>query len=263
MRSSLRAAAGSILSVGLVLLASPGTARAQRGNTPKVADAKPGEVRLMATSAIRGPIEAIRAEAERAIGHPLLIEFGSARGNLRDEILGGQAFEVAIVLSDVLDDAAAQGKIVPESRFDVAHVDVAIGQRGAAPKVDISTPNALKKAMLEAKSVKWAATGAALPGTNNILDSLTLRDAIKDRSNLRGEVPLGPGEYELVINPLSEIMTNPNLQNLGPVPSAVNIPVVMTGAIGSMADRKTAEQLVAFLKGDAILSALTASGMTR
>jgi hypothetical protein len=67
----------------------------------------------------------------------------------------------------------------------------------------------------------------------------------------------------LVINPLSEIMTNPNLQNLGPVPNAVNIPVVMMGAIGSIADRKTAEQLVAFLKGNAILSALKANGMTR
>jgi molybdate transport system substrate-binding protein len=187
MRPFLLANARKHLGHGACSLGVTGTARAQRGNAPKVADAKHGEVRLIATSAIRGPIEAIRAEAEHAIGHPLLIEFGSARGNLRDEILGSS---LRSGLPDVLDDAAAQGKIIPQSRFDVAQVDVAIGQRGAAPKVDISTLDALETAMLEAKSVKWAAAGAALPGTNNILDSLKLRDAIKDRSNLRGEVPL-------------------------------------------------------------------------
>ena len=161
-------------------------------------------------------------------------------------------FDVAVVLPDVLDDAEKQGKIVPGSRADAAHVDVAVGQRGDAPKVDISTVEALKKAMLNAKSVKWAVTGAALPGTNKIFEVTKVSEAIKDRANLPGQVPLVLGEYELQFNPLSEIMANKNLQNLGPVPKEVNVLVVMTAAIGTSApDKKSAEALIKFERRDA------------
>jgi ABC-type molybdate transport system substrate-binding protein len=81
-----------------------------------MADAKPGDIRVMVTAAIRVPLEEVRAQAEQAVGHPLVIEYGSARGNLKDEILAGQAFEVAILLPDVNDELAKQGKIVWRSR---------------------------------------------------------------------------------------------------------------------------------------------------
>jgi molybdate transport system substrate-binding protein len=114
----------------------------------------------MVTAAIRVPLEEVRAQAEQAVGHPLVIEYGSARGNLKDEILAGQAFEVAILLPDVNDELAKQGKIVSGS-VEIARVPVAIGLRGDAPNLDVSTPAALKKTMLNAKSVKYAPTGAA------------------------------------------------------------------------------------------------------
>src|SRR5438445_2754256 len=85
----------------------------------KVADAKLGDVRVIATAAIRDPLNAVLKQAEAAIGKPIVAQYGSARGNLKDEILKGQDFEVAILLPDVGDEIEAAGKIAP-GRFEIA-----------------------------------------------------------------------------------------------------------------------------------------------
>ena len=78
-----------------------GPANAQGFTGPKVADAKPGDLRVIATAAIREPLDAVLAQAQQVVGHRLVVEYGSARGNLRDTILAGQDFEVALLLPDV------------------------------------------------------------------------------------------------------------------------------------------------------------------
>ena len=84
---------------GLVVLLAPGTpAMAQGAGGERVADAKPGDVRVLATAAIRIPLDAVRAEASKTIGRPLVIEYGSARGNLKDAVMAGQGFDVAMLL---------------------------------------------------------------------------------------------------------------------------------------------------------------------
>ena len=185
----------AIIGCGMSLLLACGTAAiAQGGRGQRAADAKPGDVRLMVTAAIRTPLEAVRAEAEKTVGHPLVIEYGSARGNLKDEILAGQAFEVAMLLPDVNDELLKAGKIV-RGAFDIARVNIAIGLRGDVPSIDLSTPEAVKKSMLNAKSLRWAPTGAALLTVNKILDTLGIRETVKAKHNMPGTVPLGPGEY--------------------------------------------------------------------
>src|SRR5262245_31161525 len=91
-----------VIGIGLVSLLGPRPpAMAQGGDAERIADAKPGDVRVLATAAIRIPLEAVRAEASKTIGRPLVIEYGSARGNLKDVVLAGTGFEVAMLLPDV------------------------------------------------------------------------------------------------------------------------------------------------------------------
>jgi molybdate transport system substrate-binding protein len=247
----------------LFLLCFSTAPNAQRGRGQKVAEAKPGEVRVMVTAAIRTPLEAVRADAQKAVGKPLVIEYGSARGNLKDQILAGQPFEVAMLLPDVDEDLAKQGKIRPGGVV-IARVPVAIGQRGDAPKIDMSTPAALKAAMLKAKSLRWSPTGAALLTVNKILDTLDIRDAVKSKHNLPTPVPLGPGEYELNIYPLSEILENEAVTNLGPVIPELQAPAVITAVISSNTpDADAARAFIKFLQGPALDPALKSSGMTR
>src|SRR4029077_705310 len=125
------------------------------------------------TAAIRDPLNAVRKQAQTAIGKPIGVEYGSARGNLKDEILAGQDFEVAILLPDVDDELEAAGKIAA-GRFEIARVPVALGLCGEAPGLDVGSPAAVKAAMLNARSVKYAPTGAALMTVKKILSSLDI-----------------------------------------------------------------------------------------
>jgi molybdate transport system substrate-binding protein len=229
----------------------------------KVADAKPGAVRVLATAAIREPLNAVLMQAEAAIGKPVVVEYGSARGNLKGEILEGQGFEVAILLPDVDDEIQAAGKIAP-GRFEIARVPVAFGRRGEAPNLDVSSPAAVKAAMLNAKSVKYSPTGAALMTVRKILSTLDIADKIHDSSTVRGEVPLAAGEYEINIYPLSEIIPNKKLKNLGAVIPQLQVPAIIEATVGkNAADPTVALALIKFLQGPAIDQALKDYGMEK
>lgn len=254
----------AVLAGGVMLaLLQSAPANAQGFAGPKVADAKPGELRVIATAAIREPLDAVLAQAQQAVGRPLIVEYGSARGNLKKEILAGQDFEVAILLPDVNDELLSQGKTLPGSS-EIARVNVAIGLRGEAPNLDVSTPAALKSAMLNAKSVKYAPTGAALDTVRKVLTTLGIAAAIKDSSTMKDPVALGPGEYEINLYPLSEIIPNKALKNLGPVTAQLQVPAIISAVVGKRAnDERAACALIKFLQGPAIDSALAADGMMK
>jgi molybdate transport system substrate-binding protein len=243
-----------------VVLSSPLHAQVTR---PKVADAKPGDVRVIVTAAIREPLDAVLKQAEATVDKPIVAEYGSARGNLKDQILKGQDFEVAMLLPDVNDEIQAAGKIVP-GRFEIARVPVALGLRGESPNPDVSSPAAIKVAVLNAKSVKYSPTGAALMTVRKILSTLEIGDKIHDSSRVQGEVPLAAGEYEINIYPLSEIISNKKLKNLGAVIPQLQVPAIIEATVGkNAADPKTALALIKFLQGPAIDRALKDYGMEK
>ena len=256
--------AGAAIGFGLVSLLAPGPpAMAQGGNAERIADAKPGDVRVLATAAIRIPLDAIRAEASKMIGRPVVIEYGSARGNLKEMVMAGTGFDVAMLLPDVDEQLLKAGKITSPGVV-IARTDVAIGLRGDGTP-DLSTPDKIKTAMLNAKSLRWSDTGAALFTVNKILDTLKIRDAVKAKHNMvTAPVPLGPGEYEINIYPLSEILANKDLRNTGPVIPALQVPAVVTATISANTpNAAAAKALVTFLQGPAIEPALKGNGFRR
>lgn len=245
------------------MVLSPAVHANAQVTAPKVADAKPGDVRVMVTAAIRDPLNAVLKQAEAAIGKPIVAEYGSARGNLKQEILKGQDFEVAILLPDVDDEIQAAGRIASD-RFEIARVPVAFGLRGEAANLDVSSPAAVKAAMLNAKSVKYSPTGAALMTVKKILSTLDIADKIHDSSAVRGEVPLAAGEYEINIYPLSEIIPNRRLKNQGAVIGQLQVPAIIEATVGkNAADPKAALALIKFLQGPAIDQALKTYGMEK
>jgi molybdate transport system substrate-binding protein len=254
----------AVIGLGLPLLATADLTTAQDGGRgERIADAKPGDVRVLATAAIRIPLDAVRAEAAKAIGHPLVIEYGSARGNLKDSVMAGNAFEVALLLPDV-DEQLLKASKIKSPGVVIAKTDVAIGLRGDATP-DLSTPAKVKTAMLNAKSLRWSDTGAALFTVNKILDTLEIRDAVKAKHDMSASAPpLAPGEYEINIYPLSEIMPNNALRNMGPVIPELQVPAVVTATVATNTPNAAAAlALVKFLQGPAIEPALKGNGFRR
>jgi molybdate transport system substrate-binding protein len=249
--------------MGAAVVLSAGLTADAQSPAPNVAAAKPGDVRVIATAAIRDPLNAVGKQAEAVIGKPIVTEYGSARGNLKAAILTGQDFEVAILLPDVGDELEAAGKLAP-GRFEIARVAVAFGLRGEAPTLDVSSPAAVKAAMVNAKSVKYSPTGAALMTVKKILSTLDIAGKIHDSSLTQGEAVLAAGEYEINIYPLSEIIANRRLKNLGAVIAPLQVPAIIEATVGkNAADAKAALALIKFLQGPAINQALKDYGMEK
>jgi hypothetical protein len=118
--------------------------------------------------------------------------------------------------------------------------------------------------MLGAKSLRWADTAVVLPSIDKVLDTLGIREATRAQHAVPNNVALGPGEYEINIYPLSEILANKNVRNAGPVIKEFQVPAHLVAAISSSTtEAKSAMALIKFLQGPAMDSALKTSGMRR
>jgi ABC-type molybdate transport system substrate-binding protein len=260
-------AAGGLM---LALFASTASAQAQAqpGGSP-LAGARDGEMRVFVSGALKASMEAVKAKAESAVGCPLVFRVGQSR-ILQQEIDSGQAFEVALLATPVIEEMVAKGKIRSGSASVLGHMPLAIGIRGASSTVDISKPESVRRALLGAKAVRrFFGVGASVPGVEKLLKGLGVEEELKDRMIALGvnapvrHVTLGPGEYELVVNLSSEILTMQGWTYLGPVPEPYQQSITFSAGAGARGDATSASALIRFLSGPGFDAALKKSGMTR
>jgi molybdate transport system substrate-binding protein len=248
----------------LLLLAGPVFAQ----DAPeKVADARPGDVRLFVSNGLREPFKTVRTQAEKQLGKHLVVEYGSSRV-MQAQMEAGQPFDVAILTATALDDLTVKGKIAGGSATEVARVPVAIAVRGV-DHVDISTPDAIKAALLGARTVGYTPIGGEAPTVTKLFAALGVTEAMM--AKFHAMPPVGdtsamppPCQYDLILNLVSEILPLGGGWNyVGDTPEALSVPVIMSAGIGAQGDAATARKLIAFLRGPAIAPALKANHMTQ
>jgi molybdate transport system substrate-binding protein len=248
----MRRAVFTLAVTGLVLMA--GSVCAQTP-APKLSDAGPNDFRMLAVNSLRTALDRGLPGAEKVIGHHIVIVYGTASGNLKNTIMGGQDFEIALLTPDVNAELAKAGKIAPgEIQFATGRMGFAL--RGEA-KVDVSGPDAIRKTLLTAKSVVFSPMSSGLPAIQKMLDALGIADAIKHNNSGSPQVPLGPGEYEIFLYPMSEIVTNKEWKNLGLFPDAWQVPVLVKAVTGLHArDSAATKALMDYLTGPAMTAIL-------
>jgi len=236
----------------------------------RVADAKPGDVRVIATGSILASLQSVKADADRAVGRHVAVEYGTARGTLRELITSGQEFELAILVPDVNDELVQKG-FARAPRYEIARIPVGIGYTGDGSPPDVSTPDALKKALLGARQVVFAPQGMGAQSATKIIDGLGIRDSIKlaamgPQGPAAGSAPivLGPGEYTINIQPTSEIFANKNAKYAGPVIDAYQVPQILEAVVGAHArDEKAAKALLDYLRGPEFGALLKRNGFVQ
>jgi molybdate transport system substrate-binding protein len=260
--------AGFAAAIAAVLCLGPASAQ-DAASTPKLATAQPGDVRIFVAGSMRAPVTAVKAQLEKATGHKVVIEAGESK-TLQGEIEAGQPFEVAFLTTAVIDAVAGEGKTVAGSTTPIAVVRIGVSVRGDAPKLDVTTPEGLKKALLGAHSIRrFFGVAASVPIVKNIFDKLDLNEATKDKLVLINneqpvpEAPLAPGQYELIINLISAIIPMKGWTYLGPIPEQFQMPVPHAAALGATGNAVLGRQVIAVMKSPEFEAALKANGITR
>ena len=227
--------------------------------------AEAAEVKVMASAAVREAYDVIVAAFEKETGHRVVTVWdGSA--NITKRIAGGEVVDLVITPAPNIDKLIADGKLVAGSRLDVARSGVGIAVRAGLPRPDVSSADAVKAAVLAAKSVAYSSgpSGAYIAA---LFERMGIADKVKDKvtqtpSGVQVADVLARGEAELGFQQVSELLHAKGIDYVGPLPAEIQqITVFSAGLHGAAASPDAARALVRFLKAPEAAPIIRKTGM--
>ncbi len=223
------------------------------------------EIRVLSSNGVHSVMVDMVPAFERATGHKISVDYFTAN-QVIDELKAGQKADLVIITRPIADGLIKEGKIVKGTDKVLGRSGVGVAIRAGLPKPDISTPEALKRALLDAKSITFTKTG----GSGIHFMKVAERLGISDQVNAKAKVPeggaVGPlvarGEAEMAIQQIPELMAVKEIQYVGPLPKELQIATVFT--TGVMTDARqpdAAKALIDFLMTPAAVGAFKAKGL--
>jgi molybdate transport system substrate-binding protein len=189
---------------------------------------------------------------EAKTGYKVKVTYGMSL-TTRDQVAKGEPFDVPVMRAPY-DAALASGNIIPSSGTTIASFVAGVGVRKGAPKPDISTPEAVKRMLLDAKSVIYSDPAAGTVGvlTQDMFEKLGITEQMKAKSTIvpnsgPSQAAVASGEKELCLAYVSD-MRNPGIDIVGPLPREVAGTDDLVGFVSSHATNpKAAKALLDFL----------------
>jgi molybdate transport system substrate-binding protein len=226
------------------------------------------EVTLVAPGGIRAAIVKLIPDFEKKTGHKVTPTFGSGLGTKR-QVAAGEPFDVPIV-QPPYPEVLASGHVVADSATPLATVAVGVAVRTGDRKPDISTAAAVKRMLLGAKFIAYpngangAAAGVSFDGTLVRLGiAAEMKPKIKLAQGGAGAMAaLAKGEVDIGLTFISEIITEPGVELVGPLPRDISTPTALVGFLSAHARApEAAKALLAFLSSPDAAAVYRACGM--
>ena len=221
-------------------------------------------LRILSTLATKGALSPLLASFTEATGTSVSADYGPTNA-LLPRLRAGEAADVAIITRAAVDALAAEGVIVAGSSADIALSRVGIAVRAGAPKPDIATVEALKAALLGARSIAYSKIGASGVYFAGLIQRLGLADAVNAKANITTGLTAklaARGEVELAVQQVSELMQVEGVDIVGPLPAEVEPGTVFSaGIIAKSGNRDGAARLIAHLASPAAAHAYAAAGL--
>ncbi len=233
-----------------------------------VPTAHAGEIKVLSAGAVEPGLVALVDAFRRDTGHQVDIAFATTPA-IRRRVTAGDSADVVIAPPAVLDDLVKAGKVLAEGRAVVGRVGVGVAVRAGAPAPDISAPDALKKAVLDAESLVYneASTGIYFA---RLLERLGVADAVKGKTT---RYPDGAAVFEhllkgkgneIGVGALTEIIvyTKKGLRLVGPLPAEVqNHTTYTAGLMAGASSPDAAGALIRFLTSQSSKATFAAAGI--
>ena len=252
-KRSLRACAAALL----LWIALSGASRA-------------ADVKVVTSGAFTAAFLELGPEYEKATHNKLTTEFGPSMGTTHDAIPmrleRGEQIDVVILASSALDGLIKQGKVRAESRVELVQSKTAMAVKAGAPKPDISTLEAFKKAVLAAKSIGYSDSASGVYLSTELFPKLGIWDQIKARSRKIEAIPVGNfvanGEVEIGFQQISELKPVKGIEIVGELPpGAQRVTIFAAGIPANAKDPEASKALIAWLASPAAFPAIRKSGL--
>jgi molybdate transport system substrate-binding protein len=242
-----------ILGIGLAVLS-------------QVAGAVAAELKILTPRSMWTVLMEIGPQFEASSGYRLTVVTGIA-ATLADRIIQGEPFDIFVGPPVQMNRVVQNNKVLTETQTAIAHSGIGVEVRAGAPKPDIGSVGAFKSALLNAKSIGYlkqdGTSGAYL---HDLLERLGVLEAIKSKV-VRPEADIvselvAKGEIELGMVVMTQIVTTPGVELVGPIPHEIQSYVRWSGAVSAnSAAPQVARDLLKYLTGPTALPVLKAQGM--
>src|SRR5262245_7703620 len=226
--------------------------------------ARAAEITLWTQRAIATVLTEVGPQFEQQTGHKVKVT-SDLTARFVQRIDAGEAFDIIVSAAPDLMDRLVQRGIIADARTPLVRSGIGMEVRAGAPKPDISSVDAFKQALLDAKSIGYlrAGSGAYLAG---LLERLGIADAIKAKvtrpeRDVVSEM-VAKGELEIGMVVITQILTTPGVDFVGPLPPELQHYIeFVAGISASSKDPAAAMALISFLKGPIAMPVIRAQGM--
>jgi molybdate transport system substrate-binding protein len=232
--------------------------------------ASAAEVRVMISGGLTAAYKALVPEFERLTGNKVLTAYGPSMGTTVNAIPirleRGEPADVLIMVGYALGDLVKQGKVIADSRVDLVKSPIGVAVRSGAPKPDISSADALKRALLAAKSVAYSDSASGVYVSTEMFQRLGIADVMKDKARKIPATPVAEivarGDAEIGFQQISEMLPVPGVDIVGQLPPELQKITVFSAGIATVSKEPEAgNALIKFLASPGANAAIIKSGM--
>ncbi len=222
-------------------------------------------LKLLSSMATRELLNELVTQYQRSTGQAVISE--AAGGvDVAKRVRAGEAVDVVVLSSTAIDSLIAAGSLLPDSRIDLVKSGVAIAVRAGAPHPDVTSAEAVKRAVLAAKTLSYS-TGPSGVYLEKLFERWGILEQIRSRIVVPPPgVPVGSliagGQVELGFQQLSELMTLPGIEVVGPLPADIQTITLFSGGISGGCTRpELARALLGYMASPAATEAKRRHGM--
>lgn len=227
-------------------------------------DASAAELKIFGSRVTKVIVGELGPEFEKATGFkPQVV--ADVAAVMKRRIEGGEPFDLAVLVDFQIDDLIKSGKLLPDSRADIMSSGIGVAVKRGAPKPDISTVEAFKQTLLNAKSITYLKEGASTIHLRKLFVQLGIADAVKSKAvETSGEevsefVAEGKVEIGLIVAP--NILSVPGAELVGTLPPEINSVVMFTAGVSAQSpNQKAARDLIRLLKSPEAKPIIKAKG---
>lgn len=229
--------------------------------------AQSAEIKVLASGAVKEAALELFPQFEKASTNKISVTWAGTN-DIKKKIAAGEVFDLVIVASPEVDTFIKDGKFVAGSKIDLVRSSVGVAVKAGAPKPDVSSGDAVKKAVLAAKSVGYS-TGPSGVYMQKLFEKMGIADQVKAKAKITPPgVPVASairnGEAEIGFQQVSELIHEAGIDFLGPIPADIQNITVFSSGISTGAKAQTeAKALQKFLTAPAAAPTIKKHGLER
>lgn len=229
--------------------------------------ASPAQVKVLMSGGFSAAYQELLPEFQNSSGITVTTARGASQGDgpntIGAQLRRGVPADVVIMSRSGLAELVAEGRIVIGSDVDLARVPLGIGVRAGARRPDISTVNSFKEALLHAKSV-GSQSSTTIYLTTKLIPQLRIGSGMAGKLLNAGPANVARGEVEMVLAPVSELVTVPGVDLVGTIPAEIQFVQTFAAAVvKGTKEPDASKRLIAFLASEKATPAIEKTGMKR